>query len=87
MKGGISIKQHYGARCLSVFIQPPSIEALRVRLEGRGTETPEAIQMRLDKAAYEMSFADQFDTIIVNDDLAAAQAEIYKVVTTFLDEV
>lgn len=86
VKGGISIKQHYGARCLSVFIQPPSIEALRARLEGRGTETPEAIQMRLDKAAYEMSFADQFDTIIVNDDLAAAQAEIYKVVITFLDE-
>ena len=86
VKGGISIKKHYGTRCLSVFIQPPSVEALRIRLEGRGTETPEAIQMRLDKAAYEMSFANQFDTIIVNDDLETAQVAVYNAVTNFLKE-
>lgn len=84
VKGGLSIKQHYGNRCLSIFIQPPSIEALRQRLESRGTETPDAIQMRLDKAEYEMSFAPRFDTIIVNDELEVAKADIYKAVTDFL---
>lgn len=83
--GGINIKRHYGERCLSVFIQPPSVDVLRQRLESRGTETPDAIQMRLDKAAYEMSFAPQFDTIIVNDDLSTAQADIYRVVSEFLE--
>lgn len=84
VKGGINIKKCYGERALSVFIQPPSIEALRQRLEGRGTETPEAIQMRLDKAEYEMSFAPQFDVVIVNDDLERAKADIYRIVTEFL---
>ena len=85
VKGGINIKKHYGARCLAVFIQPPSVAALKFRLENRGTETPEAIQMRLDKAEYEMSFASQFDTIIVNDDLDTAKSEIYKVVSEFIN--
>lgn len=85
VKGGISIKKHYGDRCLSVFIQPPSVAALRERLEARGTETPDAIQMRLDKAEYEMSFAPQFDKIIVNDDLDKAKAEIHDVVSSFID--
>ena len=84
VKGGINIKKHYGTRALSVFIQPPSVEVLRQRLEGRGTDTPETIQVRLNKAEYEMSFANQFDTIIVNDDLETAKAEILKVVTEFL---
>ena len=55
VKGALNFKRHYGDRCLTVFIQPPSIAALRDRLERRGTETAEAIQMRLDKAEYEMS--------------------------------
>ena len=84
VKGGVNIKKHYGDRALSIFIKPPSIEALRRRLEGRGTETPEAIQMRLDKAEYEMSFAPQFDAVIVNDDLERAKADIYRIVTEFL---
>lgn len=84
VKGGINIKKHYGDRALSVFIQPPSVEVLRERLVNRGTETPEAINMRIEKAAYEMTFAKDFDTIIVNDDLEAAKAEIYRVVTEFL---
>ncbi|RKV82355.1 MAG: guanylate kinase [Alloprevotella sp.] len=86
VKGGVNVKQHYGERCLSVFIQPPSVEVLKARLEHRGTETPEAIQMRLDKAEYEMSFASQFDKIIINDDLETAKAEIYKVVSDFINE-
>ena len=84
VKGGLNIKRHYGERCLSVFIQPPSLDVLRQRLESRGTETPEAIQMRLDKAEYELSFAPQFDKIIVNDDLETAKAEIYVVISEFL---
>ena len=59
---------------------------LRQRLEGRGTDTPETIQVRLDKAEYEMSFAKQFDTIIVNDDLEKAKAEILRTVTDFLSK-
>lgn len=84
VKGGLNIKGHYGERCLAVFIQPPSVEALQKRLEHRGTETPEAIQMRLDKAEYEMSFASQFDKIIINDNLETAKEEIYKVVNDFI---
>ena len=85
VKGALNIKRHYGQRCLSVFIQPPSVEILRERLEARGTETPEAIKERLDKARYEMSFAPQFDAVIVNDVLEEAQQAIYDVVSAFLD--
>ena len=69
VKGGINIKKYYGDKALSLFIQPPSVEELRHRLVGRGTDTPEAIEERLAKAEYEMTFAPQFDHIIVNDDL------------------
>jgi guanylate kinase len=82
--GGCNIKQYYGDRALSVFIQPPSVDELRRRLESRATDAPEVIQQRLDKAAYELTFADKFDTVIVNDDLATAQAEAYRVVSEFL---
>ncbi len=84
VKGGCSIKRHYGDRALSVFIQPPSVDELRRRLEGRATDAPEVIEQRLAKAEYELTFADQFDTIIVNDDLAKAQAEALRVVSEFL---
>ena len=67
--GGCNIKQFYGDRALSVFIQPPSIEELRRRLEGRGTDAPDVIDARIAKAQYELSFAPKFDHIIVNDDL------------------
>ena len=86
VKGGINIKRYYGGQALSVFIQPPSVEELRRRLEGRGTDTPEAIEERLAKAAYEMTFAPQFDHIVVNDDLAAAKAEMLALVGSFLEE-
>ncbi|WP_276894536.1 guanylate kinase [Hallella bergensis] len=84
VKGGCNIKNFYGARALSVFIQPPSVEELRRRLVGRATDTPEVIEQRLAKAKYELTFANRFDRIIVNDDLAKAQAETLKVVSDFL---
>ena len=82
--GGCNIKKFYGDRALSVFIQPPSVEELRKRLVGRGTDTPEVIEDRVSKAAYEMSFAPKFDKIIVNDDLETAKAEALEVITQFL---
>ena len=84
VKGGINIKKYYGDDALSLFIQPPSVEELRRRLEGRGTDTPEAIAERLAKAEYEMTFAPQFDHIIVNDDLETAKQETLQVVKAFL---
>ena len=82
--GGCNIKKYYGDEALSLFIQPPSVEELRRRLEGRGTDSPEAIAERLAKAEYEMTFASQFDHIIVNDDLETAKQETLKVVKDFL---
>ena len=84
VKGGINIKKFYGERALSIFIQPPSVEELRRRLVGRGTDTPEAIENRLAKAEYEMTFAPQFDHIVVNDDLETTKAETLKLVEAFL---
>ncbi|MCM1484517.1 MAG: guanylate kinase [Muribaculaceae bacterium] len=72
VKGGMRVKQMYGDKARSIFIQPPSIESLRSRLEGRGTDTPEAINERVSKAEFELSFAPQYDTVIVNDDLDTA---------------
>lgn len=82
--GGCNIKQFYGDRALSVFIQPPSVEELRKRLVGRGTDTPEVIEDRVAKAEYELSFAPKFDVVIVNDNLEKAKAETLKVITQFL---
>ena len=84
--GGCNIKKFYGDRALSVFIQPPSVEELRCRLEGRGTDAPEIIESRIAKAEYELGFAPQFDCVIVNDDLEAAKAEALKVIEEFLAE-
>lgn len=82
--GGCNIKHYYGERALSVFIQPPSIEELRKRLVGRGTDTPEVIESRIAKAAYELGFADKFDTVVINDDLETAKANALQVIRTFL---
>lgn len=84
VKGGCNIKKFYGSRALSIFIQPPSVEELRRRLEGRATDAPEVIKQRLSKAAYELTFADKFDHVVVNDDLAEAEAETLKLVSDFL---
>lgn len=82
--GGCNIKKFYGDRALSVFIQPPSVEELRRRLVGRGTDTPEVIEDRVAKAQNELSFAPKFDKVIVNDDLEKAKAEALEVITQFL---
>ena len=73
--GGCNIKKFYGERALSVFIQPPSVEELRKRLNGRGTDAPEVIESRIAKAEFELSYADKFDVVIINDDLDTAKAD------------
>lgn len=83
--GGLNVKKIYGDRALSIFIMPPSIEALRERLEKRGTDTTEVIESRLAKAEYEMSFAPQFDMIIENDDFDKAKQETYEAVKNFIN--
>lgn len=82
--GGCNLKRFYGDRALSIFVQPPSVAELRRRLEKRGTDTPEVIEDRVAKAEYELTFAPQFDRIIVNDDLTRAQADALKAVKDFL---
>ena len=82
--GGCNIKQAFGKQALSIFIQPPSIEALRHRLVGRGTDTAEVIEDRLAKAEYELTFAPRFDKIIINDDLHKAQEEALQIIKDFL---
>lgn len=84
VKGGCNIKRQYQDEAMSIFIQPPSIEELRRRLEGRKTDAPEVIEQRLAKAEYEMTFASQFDHIVINDDLAKAEAEVYELVKNFV---
>ncbi len=84
--GGLNIKKTFGKDALSVFIEAPSIEELRRRLVGRATDDPEKIEQRVAKAEYEMGFAGQFDTIVVNDDLNTALADAERKVRAFLNE-
>lgn len=84
VKGGCNIKAHYGEEALGIFIQPPSIEELRCRLVNRGTETMEVIEDRLARAEYELTFAERFDCVVVNDDLATAEEETFQKVYCFL---
>lgn len=86
VKGGCNIKQFYGNRALSIFIQPPSVEELRKRLIGRGEDTPEVIEDRIARAEYELSFAPKFDTVIVNDNLETAKAEALARLKDFLKQ-
>jgi guanylate kinase len=84
VQGAVHVKQKFGDDCLSIFIQPPSVEELRRRLESRGTETAESLATRVNKASYEMSFSNQFNITILNDDLAKACAETEAVIKNFL---
>ena len=86
VKGGVNIKKHYGDEAMSIFIQPPSIEELRRRLEGRGTDAPEVIDQRIARAAFELTFADKFDKVVVNDKLEQAEADALELVQAFLHE-
>lgn len=82
--GGVHVKQILGEQALAIFIQPPSVEVLRQRLIGRATDDPDKIEQRLAKAEYEMTFAGQFDTVIVNDRLEDALQEAETKVREFL---
>lgn len=84
VQGGLNVKKIYGDRALTLFIQPPSIERLRERLERRGTDAPEVIERRLAKAETELSFAPKYDAIVVNDDLEEACQSAARVVEDFL---
>lgn len=82
--GGCRIKEYYGERALSIFIQPPSIEELRNRLVGRATDSAEVIEQRIARAEYELSFAPKFDKTIVNDDLEKAVEETLTAIKEFI---
>lgn len=86
VKGGCNIKRFYGDKAMSLFIQPPSIEALRQRLVGRATDMPEVIEDRIARASYELTFAPKFDHVVVNDDLETAKAEAYRLVKSFIEQ-
>lgn len=83
VRGGVNVKRMYGREAVSVFIQPPSVSALRSRLEGRGTETPEAIQQRIERAEYEIGFAPRFDYVVVNDNLDEAVERVSEILKDF----
>ena len=84
VKGGINLKNIFGANALSIFIMPPSIEELENRLTRRATDSQEKIRIRVDKAREEMKLANQFDTVIVNHHLDTAKEEATKTVSSFL---
>lgn len=86
VKGGCCLKKYYADRALFIFVQAPSLDALRCRLQGRGDTSPEEIEKRLGKAEYEMTFARFADKVIVNDNLEIAQKELLDVVNAFLNE-
>lgn len=85
VKGGIRLKSIFGDDALSIFVMPPSIEALKERLVGRGTDSPESIERRVAKAEYELTFADRFDHVVVNDNLNVAIDETERLVADFID--
>ena len=82
--GGLNIKKHYTQECLSIFIMPPSVDVLRERLSGRGSETDEKIEVRLAKAEEEIAKNQKFDKVILNDDFEIACEETQKVISNFI---
>lgn len=80
VNGGLNVKEQYGPRAVTIFIAPPGIEELRRRLEHRGTDSPEVIEQRLARAAYELRQGDKFDYLVVNDKLDKAVAEVHKII-------
>ncbi len=86
VKGACNIKEYYQDEALALFIQPPSIEALRQRLEGRGTDAPEVIEQRIARAEFELSYAPKFDRVVVNDVLQQAQQQALDIISAFIHE-
>jgi guanylate kinase len=85
VKGGLNIRKRYAGSSLAIFIEPPSLEELSRRLHARGTESPESLDARLNKASYEMSFKHEFDQVVLNEDLQKARAETEQLVRNFLN--
>lgn len=83
--GGVNLKKIFGAQALSIFIQPPSLEELRRRLVGRATDSAEKIEQRLAKAEKELTFAGQFDKVVLNDNLEQAESEVERIVRQFIE--
>ena len=84
VKGGLNIKRYYGENALAVFVMPPSVEILEKRLRDRSTDSEAAIRTRIDKAVYELSFAEKFDVVLVNDKLEETFAKAEKLIGDFL---
>lgn len=84
VKGAIHVQQQFAGKCLSIFIEPPSVEELKRRLESRGTETPESLATRVSKASYEISFSHHFNHTVVNDDLDKACTATESLIKEFL---
>ena len=85
VKGAIHVEQQFPDSSLSLFIEPPSVAVLRERLLSRGTETAESLEARINKASYELSFKDQFDAIVLNDELSKACREAHKAISSFVE--
>ncbi len=86
VEGALNLKNQFGDIALTVFVMPPSVQELESRLVGRNTETEETLKHRLAKAEREIAYADEFDSIIINDDLALAKQASLKVVQDFLND-
>ena len=86
VEGGLHLKRKYGARALAIFVQPPSFEVLVDRLTSRGTDKPEKLLERIEKAKKELTYADKFDVILKNDHLETACAEAKRLVSNFLNK-
>lgn len=84
VKGAIHVREQFDKNCLSIFIEPPSVEALRARLESRNTDSPQSIATRVSKASYELSFKNQFDKIILNDHFEKACKETEETILNFI---
>lgn len=85
VKGAVNVKHLYGGSCLSIFIRPPSVQQLKQRLITRGTENDQSLALRLERAEEELTYADRFDRIIINDELETAYIELKQAVSEFLN--
>jgi len=86
VKGALNLKKYFGDKALSIFVAPPSFNELKRRLENRGTETPESLKKRLDRAKKELTYIDKFDKVVVNDDIEKAKTELTEIVAGFLNK-
>lgn len=86
VKGALNVQREYGARSVSIFIQPPSIKELKTRLVNRGTEDDASLQTRLERAEHELTYANKFDYVVINDDLDAAYKQVATIIKMFTTE-